>query len=42
MMNNGNRQGWKECKLADAPFEIIDGDRVTNYPKQGEFNQNGY
>ncbi|MFC1968167.1 restriction endonuclease subunit S [Chloroflexota bacterium] len=33
---------WKECKLADAPFEIIDGDRGTNYPKQDEFNQNGY
>ncbi|MFA6307201.1 MAG: restriction endonuclease subunit S, partial [Patescibacteria group bacterium] len=25
-----------------APFEIIDGDRGTNYPKQDEFNQNGY
>jgi type I restriction enzyme, S subunit len=33
---------WKECKLADAPFEIIDGDRGTNYPKQNEFSQNGY
>ena len=34
--------GWKECKIADAPFEIIDGDRGTNYPKQDEFSQNGY
>ena len=25
---------WKECKIADAPFEIIDGDRGTNYPKE--------
>jgi type I restriction enzyme S subunit len=33
---------WKECRIADAPFEIIDGDRGTNYPKQDEFNQNGY
>jgi type I restriction enzyme S subunit len=33
---------WKECKIADAPFEIIDGDRGTNYPKQNEFNQDGY
>ena len=33
---------WKECKIADAPFEIIDGDRGTNYPKQDEFNQNRY
>ncbi|PIQ45374.1 MAG: hypothetical protein COW04_08020, partial [Deltaproteobacteria bacterium CG12_big_fil_rev_8_21_14_0_65_43_10] len=21
---------WKECKIADAPFEIIDGDRGSN------------
>lgn len=28
--------------MADAPFEIIDGYRGTNYPKQDEFNQNGY
>jgi type I restriction enzyme, S subunit len=34
--------GWKECRIADAPFEIIDGDRGTNYPKQDEFSQNGY
>jgi type I restriction enzyme S subunit len=33
---------WKECKLGDAPFEIIDGDRGVNYPKQDEFSQNGY
>ncbi|MFH1976521.1 MAG: restriction endonuclease subunit S [Pseudomonadota bacterium] len=33
---------WKECKIADAPFEIIDGDRGTNYPKQDQFNQTGY
>ena len=25
---------WREYKLVDAPFEIIDGDRGTNYPKQ--------
>jgi len=36
------KYGWQECKIADAPFEIIDGDRGTNYPKQDEFNQNGY
>jgi type I restriction enzyme S subunit len=34
--------GWKEYKILDAPFEIIDGDRGTNYPKQDEFSQNGY
>jgi type I restriction enzyme S subunit len=33
---------WKECKLGDAPFEIIDGDRGADYPKQNEFYQNGY
>ena len=31
---------WREMKLGDAPIEIIDGDRGTNYPKQEElFNQ---
>ncbi len=33
---------WKDCKIANAPFEIIDGDRGTNYPKQHEFNENGH
>ena len=28
--------------FADAPFEIIDGDRGKNYPKQSEFNDVGY
>ncbi|MCG6146133.1 restriction endonuclease subunit S [Leptospira bandrabouensis] len=28
---------WKECKLGDAPLEIIDGDRGKNYPSQDEF-----
>ena len=36
------KPGWKECRLADTPLEIIDRDKGTNYPKQGEFNQNGY
>jgi type I restriction enzyme S subunit len=34
--------GWKECRLGDAPFEIIDGDRGINYPRQDQFNQIGY
>jgi len=33
---------WKECKLGEAPFEIIDGDRGKNYPKKHEFFENGY
>jgi len=33
---------WKECKLGDAPFEIIDGDRGKNYPKKDEFFETGY
>lgn len=33
---------WKEYKLGDAPFEIIDGDRGKNYPSQDEFFQNGH
>ncbi|MCE2485561.1 MAG: hypothetical protein J4F42_08620 [Desulfurellaceae bacterium] len=26
----------------DAPFEIIDGDRGKNYPKQNEFSDDGH
>lgn len=33
---------WKECKLGDAAFEIIDGDRGKNYPKKDEFFESGY
>ena len=33
---------WKECKLGEAPFEIIDGDRGKNYPKKNDFFENGY
>ncbi len=33
---------WKECKLGEAPFGIIDGDRGKNYPKKDEFFENGY
>lgn len=33
---------WKECKLGNAPFEIIDGDRGINYPKNDEFFTEGY
>ena len=33
---------WKECKLGDASFDIIDGDRGKNYPKKDEFFESGY
>jgi type I restriction enzyme S subunit len=33
---------WKEYKIKDAPFEIIDGDRGKNYPTQNEFYSNGH
>jgi type I restriction enzyme S subunit len=33
---------WKEYKLKDAPFEIIDGDRGKNYPSQNEFLHSGH
>jgi type I restriction enzyme S subunit len=33
---------WKEYKIKDAPFEIIDGDRGTNYPSQNEFYSSGH
>src|SRR5688500_4493217 len=28
---------WPKVSFADAPLEIIDGDRGTNYPKQADF-----
>ena len=33
---------WQEFKLADAPLEILDGDRGKNYPSQDEFKSEGY
>ncbi len=32
---------WKREKIADLPIQLIDGDRSTRYPKQGEFATNG-
>ena len=33
---------WHTVKLADAPLEILDGDRGKNYPSQDEFSDYGY
>lgn len=33
---------WKTSTFADAPMEIIDGDRGVNYPKQSDFCSRGY
>lgn len=33
---------WRECKLAEAPLEILDGDRGKNYPAQDEFMPCGH
>lgn len=34
---------WQEpVSFAEAPFEIIDGDRGKNYPKQSEFTETGH
>ena len=33
---------WKECKLGEAPLEILDGDRGENYPSQDEFKESGH
>jgi type I restriction enzyme S subunit len=33
---------WQFVKLADAPLEILDGDRGKNYPSQDEFSDSGY
>lgn len=33
---------WKKVSFAEAPFEIIDGDRGANYPKQHDFSKTGH
>jgi type I restriction enzyme M protein len=33
---------WPLLRFEDAPFEIIDGDRGTNYPKKEDFSPSGY
>jgi restriction endonuclease S subunit len=33
---------WKDCKLVEAPLEILDGDRGKNYPSQNEFMASGH
>jgi type I restriction enzyme S subunit len=33
---------WRISSLAEAPLEIIDGDRGVNYPKQEEFSGTGH
>ena len=36
------RGEWKFPQVAEAPVEIIDGDRGHNYPKQDDFSPNGH
>ena len=36
-----NERGWAQ-KLFSAAYEIIDGDRGVNYPKQNEFSEIGH
>ena len=33
---------WPTPTFAEAPFEIIDGDRGVNYPKKEDFSADGY
>lgn len=33
---------WPELPLGELPIDIIDGDRGKNYPKQNEFQEEGY
>lgn len=33
---------WKSFAFSEAPIEIIDGDRGTNYPKKEDFTNTGY
>ncbi len=42
MMGFDGAAGWSELTFADAPIEIIDGDRGKNYPGQEEFTRSGY
>ena len=32
---------WQNLSIAEAPLEIIDGDRGVNYPKQEDFRSSG-
>ncbi|WP_205928119.1 hypothetical protein [Rhizobium leguminosarum] len=34
--------GYPVTNFANAPFEIIDGDRGKAYPKQSDFQDTGY
>ena len=36
------RPEWPMVPFAEAPFEIIDGDRGVNYPKKEDFSVDGY
>ena len=33
---------WRKLKVANAPLEIIDGDRGKNYPSQDQFKNDGH
>ena len=37
----GNRREWEKVLIEEA-YEIIDGDRGVNYPKQDDFSNKGY
>ncbi|MBW2202282.1 MAG: hypothetical protein JRF71_15895, partial [Deltaproteobacteria bacterium] len=33
---------WPMVRFEEAPFQIIDGDRGTNYPKKEDFSPSGH
>lgn len=33
---------WEEITIGDAPLDIIDGDRGSNYPKSKDYQDTGY
>ena len=41
LLSNGV-SGWRFLALAEAPIEVIDGDRGEHYPKQHDFLDSGY
>jgi type I restriction enzyme S subunit len=42
VFNSPEAQKWRWVNFEEAPLQIIDGDRGTNYPKQSDFSQSGY
>ena len=40
--SGGGMKAAAEIEFGEAPFDIIDGDRGKNYPKQSDFRDSGH